>query len=133
MRRVKKQINTVQDNVKGIEAFEEVIIHGDSLKSAIDAVEKALYQTKNKSAQDPLNYPIRLNNKLAALSRVGGTGNDRPTDQAVKFKDEVIKEINQNLDEWKKIQANQIPEFNELVKRKGVDPVVLDEDPVITP
>jgi len=133
MRQVKKQVSAVQDKIKGEEAFEEVIIHGDSLKSAIDAVEKALYQTKNKSAQDPLNYPIRLNNKLAALSRVGGTGNHRPTDQAVKFKDEVIKEIDQNLDTWKKILNDQIPEFNELVKSKGVDAVVLDEDQVITP
>ena len=133
MRQVKKQVSTVQDKIKGEEAFEEVIIHGDSLKSAIEAVEKALYQTKNQSAQDPLNYPIRLNNKLAALSRVGGTGNHRPTDQAVKFKDEVIEEIDQNLDTWKKILNDQIPEFNELVKRKGVDAVVLDENQVITP
>ena len=28
-------------------------------------MEEALYQTKNRANEDPLNYPIKLNNKLA--------------------------------------------------------------------
>ena len=40
---------------------------GGAQEEADRAIEEALYQTKNQSNQDPLNYPIRLNNKLAAL------------------------------------------------------------------
>ena len=52
-----------------------------SLKAKLTAVEEELYQTKNQSSQDPLNYPIRLNNKLAALDRSRrrlGLGSNRP-------------------------------------------------------
>ncbi|KAI9549386.1 hypothetical protein GHT06_003752 [Daphnia sinensis] len=52
----------------------------------MDEIEKTLYQTQNKSGQDPLNFPIRLNNKLAHLSSVVGNGDYRPTDQSVEVK-----------------------------------------------
>ena len=55
-------------------------------------VEEALYQTKNRSPQDPLNFPIRLNDKLNALAgSAGGFGDARPTDQAVQVKDELTR------------------------------------------
>ena len=132
MRAVKKQISTVQDKVKGQTAFEEIIIQGDTIKANIDAIESTLYQTKNQSAQDPLNYPIRLNNKLAALSQVG-TGNYPPTNQALEFKNEVIGDINQSLNQWKQILANDIPEFNRLVKRMELEAISIQEEKIITP
>jgi hypothetical protein len=41
----------------------------DRLVADLSAVEEALYQVRNRSGQDPLNFPIKLNNKLAALQR----------------------------------------------------------------
>ena len=34
---------------------------GKALNDKMTAVEEALYQTKNRSSQDPLNFPVRLN------------------------------------------------------------------------
>jgi predicted O-methyltransferase YrrM len=47
-----------------------------SLIAAISQIEENLYQVRNQSSQDPLNFPIKLNNKLASLMRVveSGTG-----------------------------------------------------------
>jgi photosystem II stability/assembly factor-like uncharacterized protein len=45
-------------------------------------VEDSLYQTKNRSGQDPLNYPIRLNNQIAALAGVVASADARPTKQS---------------------------------------------------
>ena len=42
------------------------------------AVEEALYQTKNRSLQDPLNFPMRLNDKLNAVAALGSLGDYRP-------------------------------------------------------
>ena len=55
------------DKIKDDERYEEVVAAGDTLLKQMTTVEEALYQTKNRSGQDPLNFPIRLNNKLAAL------------------------------------------------------------------
>ncbi|MBS1700139.1 MAG: glycosyl hydrolase [Armatimonadetes bacterium] len=73
----------------------------------ITAVEEAIYQTKNKSGQDPLNYPIRLNDKLAGVfSNVSG-GNFRPTSQSY----EVFKMLSKKLDE-------QLAKLAVLLKQK---------------
>ncbi|MEI7577922.1 MAG: glycosyl hydrolase [Armatimonadota bacterium] len=48
----------------------------------LTSIEEAIYQTKNKSGQDPLNYPIRLNDKLAGVFSNAMNGSTKPTDQA---------------------------------------------------
>jgi photosystem II stability/assembly factor-like uncharacterized protein len=53
----------------------------DALASQLSTIESEIYQVKNQSGQDPLNYPIRLNNKIAALSGVAASADARPTDQ----------------------------------------------------
>ena len=49
--------------------------------TALAEVEDSLYQTKNRSGQDPLNYPIRLNNRIGALLGVVQSADGRPTQQ----------------------------------------------------
>jgi len=57
-------------------------------------IEEDLYQVRNRSGQDPLNFPIRLNNRLAALQRSVETGEARPTAAAYV----VFKELSSDLD-----------------------------------
>ena len=74
----------------------------------MDEIEKTLYQTQNKSGQDPLNFPIRLNNKLAHLSSVVGNGDYRPTDQSEEVKVELVTKIDAQLTRFKKLEQTQI-------------------------
>ena len=64
----------------------------------LSVIEENLYQVKNQSAQDPLNFPIKLNNKLAALMRVVESGDYKPTDGSYKvfaeLKAELANELN---------------------------------------
>jgi RecJ-like exonuclease len=60
----------------------DTIRMGEDLKKELSAVEEELYQVRNRSGQDPLNYPIKLNNRLAGLIGVVQSGNFRPTDQS---------------------------------------------------
>ena len=90
------------------------------------SIEENLYQTKNRSSQDPLNYPIRLNNRLGHLNSLEGIGDFKPTDQAVAFKDEVTALIDTELRRYEEIKRTDIPEFNRMVKQKEVDAVVIE-------
>ena len=72
-----------------------VVLAADDLTGKLTAVEGEIYQYRNQSSQDPLNYPIKLNNKLAALQGVVEGGDGRPTEQAY----EVFKELSARLDE----------------------------------
>ena len=88
-------------------------------------IEENLYQTKNRSGQDPLNFPIRLNNKLAALASEAGRGDYRPTDQAIAVRTELTAAIDSELNKLNKIFNEQVPQFNKIVKEKDLDAVVL--------
>jgi len=79
------------------------------------AIEEALYQTKNESGQDPLNFPIRLNNKLAAVGGVVASGSFRPTDQAVEVRDMLVTEIDEWLGRWTAIVDMRIPELEAML------------------
>jgi len=67
---------------------------------------------RNRSNQDPLNFPIKINNQLGALLRIIETGDAKPTDQSYV----VFKELSARLDEIKQrldaILKNDVAQFN---------------------
>jgi hypothetical protein len=74
-----------------------LISASQDLLSKITVIEEALYQTKNRSGQDPLNFPIRLGNRLAALRRSLETGDARPTAGAYQVHQELNAELDGHL------------------------------------
>jgi hypothetical protein len=101
----------------------------DSLLTPLAAVEAEIYQVQNQSNQDPLNYPIKLNNKIAALMGVIESADHRPTDQTY----EVFKELSDALDvELKKkgaALASELPRLNAAFQREKVETVSPDVPP----
>jgi hypothetical protein len=85
------------------------------LTDEVTSVEEAIYQTRNRSNQDPLNYPIRLNNKIAALSGVVAQGDNKPTDQAYAVFEELSAALQVQLDRMDAVLRERIPAFNAAV------------------
>ncbi len=123
IRSMRAQLNTLKGNLKGQDNYKDVVDAATAIDKKITKIEEALYQTKNRSGQDPLNYPIRLNNKLANLVGQVSTGDFRPTEQAYAFKKEITAQIDEQLNLFKQVQAQDVPALNKLVKDKGVDAV----------
>jgi len=86
-------------------------------------IEESLYQVKNRSNQDPLNFPIKLNNRLAYLRRSLERGDARPTDGAYKVFEELSKDLSKLLTELDEIMESELPKLNQQLKSKGVKPV----------
>lgn len=82
------------------------------MKSKLGEVEKALYQTKNRSNQDPLNFPIRLTNKLAHLNSLVSLDDFPPTDQDLALKNELVQKINAQLNVFNSVMSDELKEFN---------------------
>lgn len=80
----------------------------------ITAIEQELYQTQNRSNQDPLNFPIRLNNKLAHLNVIVGTGEWRPTDGAEAVRVEITRQIDVQLSKFRDVEKNQISKLLDI-------------------
>ena len=124
IRKAKAQIKDVMKKADN----EEISELGKAINKDMSEIEKALYQTKNESGQDPLNFPIRLNNKLGHLGSLMGMGNSRPTDSALEFYNEVTAQIDEQLKALEAIFSTRIDEFNQAVKAADVKAVKLGED-----
>src|SRR6266478_2864959 len=123
IRDVKKQVD---DLVRRVGSQSKPIANaGMALTKKLTEVEEALYQTKNQSSQDPLNFPIRLNNKLAALGGVVSQSEMPPNEQSYAVYDELVAEINAQLSKLAQIMKTDVPAFNQLVRDQNIPAIVV--------
>ena len=102
--------------------------NADALLRQMAAIEEEVYQVRNQSGQDPLNYPIRINNKIAALSGVAGSGPFGPTDQTVAVYTEVSAMLKVQTDRLDKVLREDLERFNRQVRAAGQQPIVPSTD-----
>ncbi|MGD8278831.1 MAG: glycosyl hydrolase, partial [Gemmatimonadota bacterium] len=95
----------------------------DSLDAKFTGVEGEIYQYRNQSNQDPLNFPIRLNNKIAALMGAVEGVNGRPTAQAYEVYDLLSGELEAQLERLDTLIDTDLADFNRLLQQKGLEPV----------
>jgi hypothetical protein len=72
-----------------------------------------------------LNYPIRLNNKLAALLGVVAQADAMPTDQSYVVFSELAARVNDQLQKLAEIMRTDLPAFNKLVREQDIPAVIL--------
>jgi hypothetical protein len=105
------------------DAPKEVQDAADQLNKALSAIEVDIYQVRNQSGQDPLNFPIKTNNRLASLLRVAVTGEGRPTGNVAAIFDDLILELKAETDRLDKTLADQLPPFNRMLQRIKREPI----------
>jgi uncharacterized protein (DUF2164 family) len=125
IRDVRKQIDDITTRVKDQPSGKAIADAASALKAKLTAVEEELYQTKNQSSQDPLNYPIRLNNKLAALGGVVAEADAAPTDQSFVVFSELAGKIDDQLRKLAEVMRTDLPAFNKLVREQDVPAVIV--------
>ena len=127
IRDVRAQVESVTSKLDDDQpAADTIKAAADSLLAKMADVEEALYQTKNESRQDPLNYPIRLNNKLSAVGSSAAAGDFAPTDQAREVKEEVTAQIDEELATLREVLQTDLEDFNALVRENDVPAVVVE-------
>ena len=117
-------VGRLQDDDDGADTIRQA---AEDLSEQLTKIEEALYQTKNQSPQDPLNYPIRLNNRLSGIASVVGTGDYRPTDQAFAVKAEIVAFIDSELEALRSVLQTDVSVFNRLVRDFQVPAVYVEE------
>jgi len=118
---IKDQVELLKKSISDKTAQKDLIAFADDLVKRLIVIENNLYQTKSRSGQDPLNYPIKLNNKLAHLSALTSIGDYKPTAQAYDFKNEVTAAIDKELKDLYQIFDNDVKQLNAKVKASGID------------
>ena len=110
---------------QGKDCPKEIKQLSDSLSKELTAVEEKLHQTKAKSGQDVLNYPIRLDDKLGGVYDMVSSGNMAPSKQAKDVYAELVVQVDAELSRLKTLLDTGLKSFNKLVREKELPTVVV--------
>ena len=102
---------------------EEVATQADVADENLSVVEAEIYQVRNQSNQDPLNYPIKLNNKLAALLGVVEGAEDRPTTQSYTVFERLSDLLEEQISQMQIVIQRDVGRLNELLVQEGLEPI----------
>jgi len=122
IREIRKQINDFMA-LQGKDTAGEIKIMADSINKRMTKIEEALYQTKAKSEEDVLNYPIRLNDQISALYDYAASGNYAPTQQVNEAYTFLSAKADAELNKLKTVMDVDVPKFNALIREKQL-PVI---------
>lgn len=122
IRQLRAQLTSLSGRAETDEAISEDLAASiTELMEKLDPIEQALYQTQNESRQDPLNFPIRLNDKLSDVMSLTAIGDAAPTTQALAVKQELSEAIEVQLAVLEEIWRNDMPALNQRITDAGVD------------
>ncbi len=125
IRDIRGQITALNKRLEGQPQAKAVAEAGKQLDKKMTEVEEVLVQTKAKSNQDVLNYPIRLNNYLAALGGVVASADGAPTQASYDVYEMLNKQLDEQLGKWKQILATDVPAYNDVVHKQDVPAIIL--------
>ena len=122
-RKVHAQIGDLKVKLRDDPKSKEITDAADALDKKMTAVEEKLMQTKAKSSEDPLNYPIKLDDKLSALGSAVESGDGAPTEQTYTVFDLLNHELDEVLGAWRDIPEQDLVALNELARKADVPTV----------
>jgi len=96
---------------------------GDLVTQKLSAIEEEVYQVRNRSGQDPLNFPIKVNNRLAALRRSVETGDAAPTDASREIYKMLSADLQKQLDALAAVTKGDLANFNKAAAQQKLTPV----------
>ena len=127
IRKITSQLDAFTKQYKENSTTKALVEKAGEMKKGFEEIEKALYQTQNRSGQDPLNFPIRLTNKLAHLNRLVSIDDFPPTDQDIAVKNELTTKINAELKVFDSMVDKEIEEFNKAFNDLNLNYLFVEE------
>src|ERR1051326_197262 len=129
IRDIRAQITGLNKRLENQPQAKAIADAGKQLDKKMTEVEEVLIQTKAKSGQDVLNYPIRLNNYLVALGGVVDSADSAPTQASYEVFDMLSKQLDEQLAKWKQILSTDVPAYNDVVRKQEVPAIILSGKP----
>jgi hypothetical protein len=95
----------------------------DRLVANASAVEADVYQVRNRSNQDPLNFPIKVNNRLANLLSMSERGDGPPGNNMEEIFQIMVERLRGYTDRLAEVWATDLAAVNRELARLGLEPV----------
>ncbi|MBN2408364.1 MAG: glycosyl hydrolase [Candidatus Aminicenantes bacterium] len=126
LRRIRSKVGTVLQDIQERPESRAAVEAGEEIRKKLTGIEDILIQAKSKSGQDPLNYPIRLDNKIAALASVVAAADARPTDQSRALFKELMDKADPEIAKLKEIVDTDVPRLNRLLNDAGIPHIIIE-------
>ena len=117
IRKIKNDLDFLLKKVKGKDQIIQLII---KYKKELDVIENNIHMTKNQSRQDPLNYGIRINNRIAFLLADSQRGDYPPTNQSLEFFESIKEELNIEISNFKKVLNTYTMQINNMIEDNAI-------------
>jgi hypothetical protein len=125
IRDVQAQIAALKKRLSNEPHGKELIATGDELDKNMKAVEDEIIQSKSKTSEDALNFPIKLNDKLMALGGTVESADSAPTRQTYEVYEVLRGLLDAQLAKWKEIQSKDLADFNKQLRKDDVPNIML--------
>ena len=126
IREIRSQVTATRKHAQAAGMGAAIREAANALLEPLRTVEDALIQSKSKSPQDPLNYPVRLNDKLAMLLQQAD-GNPRPTQAQIDVRKSLVGRAAAQLAIYEQVVAREVPAFNQAVAAANIPAVHLED------
>jgi photosystem II stability/assembly factor-like uncharacterized protein len=123
IRKLKKQLDLWDARAKEQGGQSRLLAASAGLRRRASAIEEELVQVKAKSRQDTLNYPAKLNAKIAGLLGSIGGADYAPTQGMRDVFDDLSRRADAQIRKWQAIVASEIPAFDRMVRSSSVPAV----------
>ena len=125
IRKIKEDLGYVKNKVGAEPQYKDLNEAVRKFEEQLTVIENNIHQTRNRSVQDPLNYGIKLNNRLAHLVTEQSNGDFRPTQQGEAVRQELTKKVDVELQNLRSIINTNVDTINKMIKDKGIEMVMV--------
>jgi photosystem II stability/assembly factor-like uncharacterized protein len=131
IRKIKEDLSSLKNKVGNEVQYKELIESVKKFEDDLTIHENNIHQTKNRSVQDPLNYGIKMNNRLAHLMVEQASGDFPPTQQGEQVREMLSKMVDEELSKLQKTIQQNTERINNLAKEKGIEVVMIRKSPLL--
>jgi photosystem II stability/assembly factor-like uncharacterized protein len=127
LRSIRQQMEEWVRRTKGLSdhtASEAVAKAANDFKQKLSAIEEELIQSRARVQQDQLNFPTRLNAKLAGLASVVSSADGAPTQQSYDVFRDLSARIDQQIIQVREVMEKDAAAFNDLIRQLEVPAIV---------
>lgn len=119
IRKIKDDLTYLKNKLEGDPKNKEINDAIYKFENELKKIENDIHQTKNSSVQDPLNYGIKLNNRLAHLMYEQAKGDFRPTKQGEEVREKLSKEVDTQLTKLRNCIDSNLAKISKMAREKG--------------
>lgn len=125
IRQIKKDLGDYKKRLSGEPDIKDLIVLVDSVVKELNAIEGKILQVRSSSSQDPLNFPILLNNKLAALNGVVSRSFYAPTKQSYEVFEMLSSQLQDQVNKYNSVVSGRIGQINDQIRKLNLPAIFI--------